>query len=247
MWRDTSAIIAENLGRVRERLARAAERAGRHPDEVKLVAVTKYVGSELTSTVIDTGCCDLGESRPQQLWAKAAALADRPVTWHLIGPLQRNKVERTLPHLALIHSLDSMRLASAIQGIWGSGQATSALVEVNVSGDGAKHGVAPGELEPLLVALAALPAVKVRGLMTMVSREGGEDRARADFARLRKLRDRLRAVCPPTVALEELSMGMSSDFEVAVEEGATIVRVGSLLFDGLEEASTSNRHRIGGE
>jgi PLP dependent protein len=226
--------IRDNLSRVRERIAAAAALSDRQPDAVRLVAVTKYVDAAMARLLIAAGLTDLGESRPQELWSKAAALADLAPNWHLVGHLQSNKVRRTLPLRPLIHSSDSLKILESIsREAQALGLTSELLVEVNVSGDAAKHGFAPAEVEPLLPQIAALPNIAVIGLMTMASREGDLDRARREFAALRELRDRLAAACPPGVSLRELSMGMSGDYEVAIEEGATMVRVGSALFEGL--------------
>jgi pyridoxal phosphate enzyme (YggS family) len=236
MYEDLSAVISHNLGDVRRRIADAAARAGRRVDEVRLIAVTKYVGLPEVRGLIAAGCRDLGESRPQGLWEKAAALAQpttSSVCWHLIGHLQRNKVRRTLPLVSWIHSADSLRLLEEIDNQSAAlGCRPNVLLEVNVSGDATKHGLRAGEIEPLLPRLAGLAHLEVRGLMCMAAREGDLDVARRNFADLRELRDRLRAAAPPSVRLDELSMGMSSDFEVAVEEGTTMVRIGSALFEG---------------
>ena len=223
--------LGENLAAVRARIAAAAAKSGRPGDAVRLVGVTKYVSAATARLLVEAGLNHLGEGRPQELWSKAAALADLQVHWHLIGHLQRNKVRRTLPLRGVIHSADSLRLLEEI-----SREAmqlkipADLLLEVNVSGEAAKHGFAPGEVEPLLPQIAALPTLRVLGLMTMASREGDLEQARREFAALRLMRDRLRANCPPNILLSALSMGMSGDFEVAIEEGATIVRVGSALF-----------------
>lgn len=226
-----SARIADNVAQVRGRIADAAIRSGRTANQVTLVAVTKYVLADAVRPLVAAGCLDLGESRPQQLWDKAAALADLPVRWHLIGHLQRNKVRRTLPLVSMAHSIDSPRLLAAIDE-----EATRpipVLLEVNVSGESAKHGFAPEQVEPFLAELASYRNIAVRGLMCMAGLEGGPDDARREFAALRQLRDRLRPHCPPNVTLDELSMGMSGDYEIAIEEGATLVRVGSALFEGV--------------
>ena len=231
---DIVARIAENVSHIRGRIADAAARSGRAANDVTLVAVTKYVSAAEVRALVAAGCRELGESRPQQLWEKAAELADLPIQWHLIGHLQRNKVRRTLPLAAMIHSVDSPRLLAAIDAeCGGTGEFSGVLLEVNTSGETAKHGLQPGEVEPLLTELPRYRHVAVRGLMCMASLEGGPDAARRDFAALRQLRDRLRGCCPPGVALDELSMGMSGDFETAIEEGATIVRVGSALFEAV--------------
>lgn len=226
------ATIAANLQRVRDQIADAAQRAGRQPDEIKLVGVTKYVDAAAARALFEAGCHDLGESRPQSLWEKAEALASLPIRWHLIGHLQRNKVKRTLPHVALMHSGDSLRLLEAVNAEAAMlGRNIDVLLEVNVSGDAAKHGFTASEVQTSIPQIAALANLKVRGLMTMAALEGGPERARQDFAALRELRDRLISECPPSIELRELSMGMSGDFAEAIHEGATLVRIGSALWE----------------
>ncbi len=243
---DSSAVrLGQNLANVRERIASAAARSGRPPEAIRLVGVTKYASIEVTRALVQAGLGDLGESRPQALWDKASALAELPVCWHLVGHLQRNKVRRTLPLVSLVHSIDSRRLLAAVEqelslaaeaGGPTSGKPLAALLEVNISGEAAKHGFAPAEIEPLLAELPKLQHVRICGLMAMAALEGGSDRARRDFAALRELRDHLRPLAPAGVSLDELSMGMSDDFEVAIEEGSTIVRVGSALFEGVVDS-----------
>ena len=229
---DVAALVAQNLREVCERIAAAAMRSGRRPEEVTLVGVTKYVDHNVAQALYDAGCHDLGESRPQSLWSKAAAIP--AARWHLIGHLQRNKVRRTLPLVALVQSLDSLALAQAVSDEAESlGRRLPVLLEVKIAGDPTKHGFAPTDLPAALEKIARLPGLEVRGLMTMASLEGGGDAARRDFAALRELRDEQLSCCPPGASLAELSMGMSGDFEIAVEEGATMVRVGSALFEGL--------------
>jgi len=228
--------IAANVAGIRQRIAVAAARGGRDAADVTLVAVTKYVGLAETRALIAAGCRDLGESRPQELWAKAEAIDDPGVRWHMIGHLQRNKVRRTLPVAWLTHAGDSVRLLDEVARLAGElgGEPARVLLEVNVSGDAAKHGFAPDEVEPALPRLAELPHVAIRGLMAMAGLDGDLAAARRDFAALRALRDRLTSNCPTGIVLDELSMGMSRDFEVAIEEGATLVRVGSALYEGLD-------------
>jgi hypothetical protein len=226
--------IAENLAALRERIAAAAARSGRQANAVTLVGVTKYVDAALAHILVEAGLRDLGESRPQELWTKAETLADVQPIWHLIGSLQRNKVKRTLPAVSLIHSADSLRLLQEIDRETAAHSShTNVLLEVNISGDATKHGFAPDEIEPLWPQIARFSFIRVWGLMTMASREGDDVQARREFAALRELRDRLAKNCPPNIMLNELSMGMSGDYEIAIEEGATIVRIGSALFDGL--------------
>ena len=227
--------LRENLARIREQIAAAAARSGRLSGDIKLIGVTKYVSAEVARNLVEAGLLDLGESRPQELWSKAESLAELPIRWHLIGHLQRNKIRRSLPLVNLFHSVDSLRLLQALSAETGLlKQPVSVLLEVNVSGDAAKHGFRPDDIEPLLPQIAALPNLAVQGLMTMAALEGGPSRARRDFAALRELSQQLVSRCPPGVCLQELSMGMSGDFEVAIEEGATMIRVGSALFEGIE-------------
>ena len=225
-----SMSIAENVENVRQRISRAAEKSGRSETDVTLVAVTKYVDAATTQAVLETGCLDVGESRPQQLWDKAETLDDSAIRWHMIGHLQRNKVRRTLPYLSLLHSIDSERLLKTVDQAVEEGRTIDALLEVNVSGEDAKHGFSPNEIAEIIDRYAEFSRVRIRGLMCMAGLSGGSQRAQSDFAKLRQLRDSLRSNCPDGVSLDELSMGMSGDFEEAITEGATLVRVGSVLF-----------------
>jgi len=227
-------LIAENLVRVRQRIHQACESASRAAEDVQLVAVTKYVDAQITSALLAAGCSTLGESRPQQLWEKAVQPELAGASWHLIGHLQRNKVQRTLPLVDLIHSVDSKRLLQAINNAaTEQNRRVRVLLEVNCSGDEAKHGLTPDGLKALLPLLPTFPQVEFCGLMTMAAREGGLAVAAQNFSTLRKLREEVTPDCPPGVKLSELSMGMSHDFEAAIREGATLVRIGSLLFEGV--------------
>jgi pyridoxal phosphate enzyme (YggS family) len=229
-------IIARNVARVREQIAAAAARAGRNADDVTLVAVTKYADIEATQLIIQAGCRDIGESRPQELWQKAKSLAtlqqQTGFRWHMIGHLQRNKVARTLPLTALVHSVDTARLLAAINNA-ATETRPRALFEINISGDASKHGWRTDDMLDVIDGLSAYPNVEIIGLMTMASLSGDVERARRDFSALRELRDQLQPSCPPHCRLSELSMGMSRDFAAAIEEGATMVRVGSALFEGV--------------
>jgi PLP dependent protein len=227
--------IAENVAGVRNRMAAAVARSGRRVEDARLVAVTKYVGLDEIRALVAAGCTDLGESRPQQLWERAGELSDLPIRWHMIGHLQRNKVERTLPLVAMIHSLDSHRLAEAVDAVAGElDRRVPVLLEVNVSHESAKQGFAPEDVDALLPNLMELKHLEIRGLMCMAGLEGGDEQSRREFAGLRDLRDRLQRRSPADSRLTELSMGMSGDYEIAIEEGATIVRVGSALFENLQ-------------
>jgi pyridoxal phosphate enzyme (YggS family) len=229
--------LAANLAAVRDRIAAACRQAGRSPESVTLVAVTKYLSTDLTRLVLEAGVTELAESRPQTVWAKAEALA--AARWHLVGHLQRNKVQRTLPLLAMLHTLDSLRLLEAIQAeservSTGERPPCEVLVEVNLTADPGRSGAAIADLPALVRAAAGSPAVRLRGLMGMAGHPDADAAdARRDFARLRTVRDELAATLPDPAALAELSMGMSGDFEAGILEGATIVRIGSALFEGL--------------
>jgi PLP dependent protein len=229
--------IADNLHRINERIARSAGSVGRRADEVVLVGVTKYVGAKEAAELFAAGCKTLGESRPQELWKKHDELKKANVspTWHFIGHLQRNKVARTLGCTNFIHSVDSERLISEINQACLDGHSllpgVNILLEVNTSGEDAKYGLAADDVERVLAAMSNYPRVFVLGLMTMAALEGGEAEAARNFAALRELRDRLKPSKFHNTVLNELSMGMSADFEVAIKEGATIVRVGSALWE----------------
>jgi hypothetical protein len=229
--------IQQNVESVRHRIAEAARRAGRREAEVHLVAVTKYLETDdpRIEALLSAGCRDLGESRPQHLLPKVEKYADRPIRWHMVGHLQRNKVRKVLPVVSMIQSVDSVRLARAIDRIAREeGGEPEVLLEVNVSGDTAKHGFDPDQLAPSLEELEKLSTLRVRGLMAMAGLEADSQATRAQFARLRDLFESLQNQLPEKMEMRELSMGMSRDFEIAVEHGATIVRVGSLLFEGTE-------------
>ena len=227
--------IVDNLTRVQQQIADAAKRSGRTASDVTLVGVTKYGSSDAANQLAEAGCLDLGESRPQELWRKAADLPDVGIRWHFIGHMQRNKAKRSLPYITLMHACDSTRLLAELNQLAAAaGAPLDGLLEVNISGDASKHGFRPDELPAIVDSLPSYSEVRIRGLMSMASLRGDLDAARGDFEQLRELRDRLAANLPAGVSLAELSMGMSRDFEVAIEEGATLVRVGSALFEGVE-------------
>lgn len=228
--------LSKNVAHVRGRIRAAAEKAGRDASSVRLVAVTKYVDADITRDLVAAGCEDLGESRPQTLWPKADALADLPIRWHQIGHLQRNKLRRTLPHISLVHSVDSLRLLDAIDSLQAEldpDATQSILLEVNTSGDTAKHGFRDEELDEAMESVSGKEHVKLKGLMCMAGLGTSPVEAGRDFAKLREIRDRLQAQYS-AFDLRELSMGMSSDYEAAIAEGATLVRVGSRLFEGID-------------
>lgn len=216
-------------------MAAACVRAGRPVDAVRLVAVTKYSSLGAIRALADLGVEDLGENRPQQLLERRDALP--AASWHLIGHLQRNKVRAVLGKVALIHSVDSLRLLERIDDIAQEmGLRPDVLLEVNVSGEASKDGIDPDLLQRVVEAIAGRKHVDVRGLMTMAPLSDNAEDARPHFRRLRELRDEL-ARWFSGHSFCDLSMGMSGDFEVAIEEGATLVRVGSSLLAGVESAT----------
>lgn len=227
---DLNERIANNVNEVRQRIADAAKRSQRSPAEVTLVAVTKYVGLDEIRSVIRAGVVDLGENRPQQLWEKAAALAENDqIRWHQIGHLQRNKVAKTIPLISLLHSTDSQRLLSAVNDAV-VGAPLDVLLEINLSGEEGKHGWQSEQVAAVISESSQLRNIHVRGLMGMGSLGGDATAARREFANLREIRDSLQTEFGDSVRLDHLSMGMSGDFEIAIEEGATLVRVGSALW-----------------
>jgi hypothetical protein len=226
-------LLSERVEAVEQRIQAACRRAGRARTEVTLVAVTKTVGPEIASLLPSLGIANLGESRPQELWRKAAALP-ATVRWHLVGHLQRNKIERTLPLVHCIHSVDSRKLLDTLEQEAVKLQRTLPIfLEVNASGESSKHGLTPAEVVTLGSKIAASPHLQVLGLMTMAAFEENPENTRPTFVALRELRDTLRQSLQAPESLPHLSMGMTNDFEVALEEGATFLRVGTALFEGL--------------
>ncbi len=222
-------VLRDRLCRVEDRLRAACARACRQRGDVTLVAVTKTVEPDVAALLIELGVRDLGENRPQELWRKAAVLPE--ARWHFIGHLQRNKIERTLPLVHLVHSIDSLRLLTALDEACRDRARPEFLLEVNASGEAAKGGFAPADVPALASALASLRHLHVAGLMTMAALEDDPAKCRPTFTLLRKLRDQLQCELGDRHALAHLSMGMTNDFEVAVEEGATLVRLGTALFE----------------
>ena len=222
------ASVAARVAEVRERVERARERAGRS-GEVTLVAVTKTHPADAVRAVLAAGVADVGENRVQELEEKVGEVGRDAIGWHLIGHLQRNKAGKALPLFDLIHSLDSLRLAEALSAeAVKRGAEVRALVQVNASGEETKGGFEPPELVDALGRIAELPGMRVEGLMTMAPFTDDEAAVRAAFRRTRELLDD--AARQLSGIGRQLSMGMSNDFEIAVEEGSTLVRVGSVLF-----------------
>ncbi len=225
----THATLADRLTEIRARIEAAAARSGRPAGAVTLVAVVKTLAAEVVAQTVRLGVTDLGENRVQEAQAHQALVPRDVARWHLIGHLQRNKAGRAPGLFDVVHSVDDIELATALaRRCREAERVMPVLVEVNVSGEASKFGVVPERLGELLEQVASLEGLELRGLMTVPELVDQPDEARAAFARLRELRDAGAARLGRP--LPELSMGMSGDYEVAVEEGATIVRVGSALF-----------------
>ncbi|HEV3276704.1 MAG TPA: YggS family pyridoxal phosphate-dependent enzyme [Terriglobia bacterium] len=226
--------IARNVARVQERIAAACRRAGRRPEEVRLVAVSKIVPPERIREAYDSGLRDFGENRVQEAEAKRPALTGLDPTWHLIGHLQTNKARTARELFGWIHSVDSLRLAEKLHRGADAHTAELAplpvLIEVNIGGEGAKSGVEEGAALDLARGISALGSLALLGLMAVPPYSDDPEAARPYFSRLRRLGKVIDSARLPNVRMDELSMGMSHDFEVAIEEGATLVRIGTAIF-----------------
>ncbi|MCI8417449.1 MAG: YggS family pyridoxal phosphate-dependent enzyme [Lachnospiraceae bacterium] len=223
-------MVAENLRQVEERICQACARAGRSRSEVTLIAVSKTKPVSMIEELLPLGTRDFGENKVQELCEKYEVLP-RDIRWHLIGHLQRNKVKYVVGKACLIHSVDSLRLAQAIsQEGEKQGVLVPVLVEVNVAGEESKFGVTWEETENLVEEMARLPHISVRGLMTIAPFVADPEENRSVFGKLKKLYVDIREKNIDNVAMNVLSMGMTNDYEVAIEEGATMVRVGTGIF-----------------
>lgn len=219
--------IRENLERVKTRMAAAAQRSARPIEQIKLLAVSKTIAAERILEAYEAGQRHFAENRVQELCAKTTVLPEN-INWHLIGHLQQNKVRAALQSNAIIHSVDSMKLLQRIKRIAEELQSkATVLLEVNISGEDSKFGLEPEQVEPLLE-ICQEETVKCLGLMTIAPYQAEESELRRIFAALRELRDQLQQNCG--LSLPELSMGMSGDFEAAIAEGATMLRIGSAIF-----------------
>jgi len=222
--------IAENLKRISDRICSTAERAGREAGSVRLVAVSKTQSSEAVKAALEAGQQVFGENYVQEFLEKSRNLPEN-VEWHFIGSLQSNKVKYIAGLTSLIHSVDRLSLAREIDRQWEKiGKRCDILLQVNISGEATKSGTTSEDLLQLAQQISLLPHVRVRGLMTMPPFFDEPERARPYFRELKRLSEELAAKKIPGITMEELSMGMSGDFEVAIEEGATLVRVGSAIF-----------------
>lgn len=225
------ASIRARLDRVHERIARAASRRGRDPAQVRLVAVSKTFDAECIRAAAAAGQRDFGENKLQEALTKMDRTSDLNLTWHLIGHLQSNKARRAGSRFDVIHSVDTASLVMKLDdAAAAAGRTVQLLIQVDLAGEPTKHGARVEDIRPILSASANCRAVRIAGLMLLPPSVDEPERARPYFERLRELRDSLVASGGSASGLRELSMGMSHDFEVAVEEGATLVRVGTAIF-----------------
>ncbi|HOG12965.1 MAG TPA: YggS family pyridoxal phosphate-dependent enzyme [Smithellaceae bacterium] len=222
--------IKTNILNICERIAAAAIRAGRDPAGIRLMAVSKTVEPERIRQALDAGITLLGENYVQEAREKIPVVG-RPAVWHMIGHLQTNKVKYVVNLFDWIHSVDRLELARELDKRAGQrSRRLNVLIEVNVSGEASKNGAAPGQVLELVRQISILPNVSVRGLMTMPPYSDDPENSRPCFIVLRQLRDEIVSAALPGISMDELSMGMTDDFEVAIEEGATIIRVGRAIF-----------------
>ena len=224
--------LRANLDAIRARIDAACRAAGREPGKVRLLPVSKTVDEARLRQAHGIGLRELGENKVQEAMGKWEAMADLPdLRWVLIGHLQTNKARHAARLASEFQALDSLRVAAALDTqLQKQGRALDVLVQVNTSGEATKFGLAPDEVEAFVKQLPAFSALRVRGLMTLALFSDDPARVRPCFVRLRELRDRLRQNAPDGIAMDELSMGMSGDFELAIAEGATTVRVGTAIF-----------------
>jgi PLP dependent protein len=226
----TQEHLATNIAHVRSAIAEAALRAGRNPDEITLVAVSKTKPVGLVQMAYNLGVTDFGENRVQEALPKIAAFHPQELRWHMIGHLQSNKASKVVDPFYCVHSVDSLHLAQALNRHAGElGKRLPVLLEVNVSGEASKEGMSLNETPALARQMVVLPHIQVEGLMTMAPLVDDPEQVRPVFRRLRLLRDRLHAELPAS-SWQHLSMGMTDDYCVAIEEGATIVRIGRAIF-----------------
>ena len=221
-----------HLAAVQARIAAACQRAGRDPASVRLLPVSKTQSEASVRLAHAAGCRLLGENKPQEAYGKWQATQDlADLRWSVIGHLQTNKAKLVARFASEFQALDSLRVAEALERrLQAEGRALDVFVQVNTSGEASKYGLPPGEVAAFLRALPTVPALRVRGLMTLALFSSEAARVRRCFVLLRTLRERLRQEAPAGIVLDELSMGMSGDFEIAIEEGATVVRVGQAIF-----------------
>ncbi|MFT8361732.1 MAG: YggS family pyridoxal phosphate-dependent enzyme [Sporolactobacillus sp.] len=229
-------VVAANLQQINEQISEACARSGRHVSEVTMIAVTKYVSVERAKQALACGIHHLAENRREGLLEKQERIARDQAIWHLIGTLQTRKVKDVVNSIDYFHALDRLKLAEEIQKRRQRSK-LKCMIELNISGEETKHGLAPEELDPFLTHLAAFPAIEVVGLMTMAPNTDDSEQIRSVFRRLRELRGRVQDKLLTYAPCTELSMGMSHDYPIAVEEGATFVRIGTALVGNEQKGS----------
>lgn len=223
--------IADNIRAVRQRIDDACRRAGRNPNEVTLIAVTKAFDSTRITEAVREGVCDIGENFVKELLQKREQVLDGNIRWHFIGHVQTNKVKSLVEVVHLIHSVDSYRVAQEVEKRASKVSRTvDVLLEINTTGEATKYGVPPEEAKALVKKIAPFEHVRIRGLMTIGPFSPDPEESRPCFRKLRELSESIAAQSIENVEMTHLSMGMTNDFEVAVEEGATLVRLGTALF-----------------
>ncbi|WP_099831382.1 YggS family pyridoxal phosphate-dependent enzyme [Streptococcus suis] len=210
-------------------VAKAAEKAGRPSESVKVIAVTKYVDSSIANQLVNTGITHIGENRVDKFLEKYSALADKQLTWHLIGTLQRRKVKDIIPFVDYFHALDSVKLAQEIDKR--ATKIVKCFLQVNVSGEETKHGFAVSEIDAALAEISLLENIELVGLMTMAPIDATDDELDEIFSKMQEIQEELATRNLPRMPFTELSMGMSGDFERAIAHGATYVRIGSAFFE----------------
>jgi pyridoxal phosphate enzyme (YggS family) len=228
---DETKLIADRLAAVRARITDACRRAGREAGEVRLLPISKTVPADRLRAAFAAGIADFGENKVQEAKAKAEALGDLPVSWSIVGHLQTNKAREVARFAREFQALDSLRVAEALEKrLEIEDRTLDVLVQVNTSGEASKFGLAPEDVAGFARELPAFSRLRVGGLMTLAIFSADEERVRRCFRLLRDIRERLRQDAPAGLAFDALSMGMSGDFEIAIEEGATVVRVGQAIF-----------------
>ena len=224
-------MIADNLASVIHHIDEAAQKAGRSPDSIRLISVSKQVSSGKIIEAYQAGSKCFGENKVQEAVSKIEEVKTQDISWHFIGHLQKNKIKYLDSRFELIHSIDSLSLAEKISTYFeGQNQRQAVLLQVNVSGEEAKFGMTPAQLEDQLSSFGQLKGIQVQGLMTIPPQNPEAENSRQYFSALRVLRDKFQAMNIEGVELKELSMGMTNDYLIAVEEGATLVRVGNAIF-----------------
>lgn len=233
--------VLGNLQVIQQKINSACEKSGREPSDIKIIAVTKYVSIERAQEAVEAGVVHLGENRDEGLLQKWAVLKDKP-TWHFIGTLQTRKVKNVIDKVSYIHSLDRLSLAAEIHKR--ATRPINCLIQVNTSGEESKHGLNPNEVIEFVKALSNYPNIIVAGLMTMAPNTDDEVTLRGCFQELRKLKEAILELKLNYAPCQELSMGMSNDYEIAVEEGATMVRIGTALVGNETEEVNKDEHKI---